>query len=64
MIGPVGEGEEFPTVPVLVAPEGGWPAFTAEAVPDGVNMALEEWAALSDVQRELIGKRCTGVRQS
>lgn len=42
-------------------PVGGWPAFTAEAVPDGVNMPLEDWAALSDMQRELVGKRCLGV---
>jgi len=46
---------------IMHPPEGGWPDFSSDEVPEKVNMSPEDWAAYTPDQRELIGKRVYAV---
>jgi hypothetical protein len=42
---------------IRVVGPGEGEVYSPHEVPPGINMSLEDWQALSDVQRQLIGDR-------
>lgn len=47
---------EFEPVIRVVGPGEG-EVYSPHEVPPGINMSLEDWFALSDTQRQLVGDR-------
>lgn len=47
--------DDEPTIRVVAAGEG--EDYSPDTVPEGINMTLPDWAALSDLQRQMIGDR-------